>query len=228
MNVSSRGLRLIETFEGWSSAPYWDPYGKVWTRGFGETENIGPGSAHLTLAEGQARLKTLVEHRYEFAINDLRVNFNQNEYDALCSFVWNLGTGIFTGALRENLQDRQFMAAAQEMIGFDHAGGVVLPGLKIRREDEVHLFLKQEIIHDPLAVLEPKERKVANSFELYNRHPHLHPHGLQVSRESLIVFRKEIWSCAERGHTIVGTPVHRGWNVANRRDRYHELKVLTG
>ena len=228
MDISSRGLRLIETFEGFRSAPYWDSYGRVWTRGFGETEGIGPGSPHLTLAEAQARLKVLVERRYEFAIKDLRVDLNQNEFDALCSFVWNLGTGIFTGSLRYNLQHRNFHAAASEMLQFDHAGGVVLEGLRIRRHDEVDLFLKPDVVPDPLAVLFPKERHVANSFELYMRHPHLHPHGIKVTREQLVVFRKEIWLAAERGHTIKGAVTERGWDTRDRRARYRELSALTG
>lgn len=32
---------------------------------------------------------------------------------------------------------------------------------------------------------------------------------------------------AERGHTIMGKPVHPGWDVANRRARYNELAKLT-
>lgn len=227
MDISSRGLRLIEQFEGFRSAPYWDSYGKVWTRGFGETEGIGPGSAHLTLAEAQDRLKVLVERRYEFAIKDLHTDFNQNQFDALCSFVWNLGTGIFAGSLRANLQRHNFHAAANEMLAYDHAGGVVLEGLRIRREDEVSLFLKPDVVPDPLAVLFPKERHVANSFELYMRHPRLHPHGIRVTKEQLIVFRKELWSAAERGHTIKGAAVERGWDIRDRRARYTELCRLT-
>jgi lysozyme len=144
-HISARGLRLIERFEGFSSCPYWDPYGRVWTRGYGETEAIGRGSRCVSRGQAQHHLRRLIETRYEWALRSLRVALNQNQWDALCSFVWNLGAGIFRGtSVGYYLRRRQWSAAASAMLQYDHAGGVVLAGLRIRREVEARLFLSPE------------------------------------------------------------------------------------
>jgi lysozyme len=141
-HISAKGLHLIEGFEGWSSCPYWDPYGHVWTRGYGETEGIGSGSACISRARGEANLKRLVESRYEWALRALGVPLNPNQWDALCSFVWNLGAGIFQGTtVGSDLRGHRFGLAAGAMLAYVHAGGQVLSGLVTRRRAEVHLFL---------------------------------------------------------------------------------------
>ncbi len=144
-HISVRGLHLIEGFEGFGSCPYWDPYGRVWTRGYGETEGISGNSPCISRAQGENNLRYLVEARYEWALRQLGVPLNQNQWDALCSFVWNLGAGIFQGTtVGADLRARQFYAASRIMLAYDHAGGQVLEGLRIRREAEVALFLTPE------------------------------------------------------------------------------------
>jgi lysozyme len=160
-HISVRGLHLIEGFEGFGSCPYWDPYGRVWTRGYGETEGIGGNSPCVSRAQGENNLRYLVEARYEWALRGLGVSLNQNQWDALCSFVWNLGAGIFTGGLRADLQSRQFYAASRIMLQYDHAGGQVLEGLRRRRQEEMALFLT------PIA--EPSKRKHSRAYLLHTR-----------------------------------------------------------
>jgi lysozyme len=144
-HIDAAGLRLIGGFEGFESCPYWDPYGHVWTRGYGETEGVGPNSPCLSRSEGLTRLQSLVESRYEWALRALGVALNQHQWDALCSFVWNLGAGIFEGTtVGADLRARAFFAASRQMLAYDHAGGVVLAGLRTRREAEVRLFLEPE------------------------------------------------------------------------------------
>lgn len=143
IRISNSGLSLIEGFEGFSSCPYWDPFGRVWTRGFGETDFGGNfGGRCITHTQGQNNLRGKVESEYQWAVRALGVNFNQNQIDALDSFIWNLGAGIFQGTLRYDLQHRLFFAASRVMLQYDHAGGQVLEGLRIRRVREVTLFLK--------------------------------------------------------------------------------------
>src|ERR1035441_5992452 len=95
-HINQAGLTLIENFEGWSSCPYWDSYGRVYTRGYGETEGINGASPCISRAFGQSHLQGLVESRYEWSIRALGYPFSQNAWNALSSFVWNLGGGIFT------------------------------------------------------------------------------------------------------------------------------------
>lgn len=226
MHISENGLRLIEGFEGFSSTPYWDSYGRVWTRGFGETEGIGPNSPHISRAQGTANLKRLVEQRYEPAIRALGIQLNQNQWDALCSFVWNLGTGIFTGELRHELQTRQFKAAADRMLSYDHAGGVVLAGLERRRREEMALFLKGTPANS-LSVLLPAERRLVDTYDAYSKNPSQHGRGLAVTRRKLVKQRKLIWLAAVRGLSAQGQRVPKGWNVRHRGARYAILQSRT-
>ncbi|HEY4451010.1 MAG TPA: lysozyme [Solirubrobacteraceae bacterium] len=228
MHISDRGVRLIAGFEGFSSAPYWDPYGRVWTRGFGETEGITSGSPHISYDEGLARLRSLVEARYEWALRALDVpSLNQNQWDALCSFAWNLGAGIFAGALRDALVRHDWRGAAGIMLQYDHAGGVRLEGLTRRRRAEVDLFLTPVTPTNPLDVLTEAERDAVDSYDRYVKHPVLHRHGLAVTRAQLVVFRKLIWLAAERGRDGAGRRVERGWGVHSRLARWHLLKART-
>ena len=146
MHIDAAGLHLLGSFEGFSSCPYFDPYGRVWTRAFGETEGIGPGSPCIGRATGEARLRYLVEARYEWAIRGLGVTLNQHRWDSLCSTLWNLGAGIVGAGtqLGDLLRARDWQGYASALRQYDHAGGVVLPGLRTRREIEARLFLTPE------------------------------------------------------------------------------------
>jgi lysozyme len=151
MHVDAAGVRLILGFEGFSSCPYWDFYGHVWTRGAGETEGIGPHSPCISRSTGEARLRYLVEARYEWAIRGLGVTLNQHRWNSLCSTLWNLGAGIVgVGTqLGDLLRARNWQGYASALRQYDHAGGVVLPGLRTRREIEARLFLTPEPQPEP-------------------------------------------------------------------------------
>lgn len=144
IHIDAAGLALIERFEEVYKAvycPYWDPYGGVWTRGFGETDWGGDfGGVCITHAQAEANLHYLMEADYQYAVRDLGVSFNHHQVDALDSFVWNLGAGIFTGSLRYAIQHYD----PYPMLAYDMAGGQVLPGLVERRHAEVALFLEPE------------------------------------------------------------------------------------
>lgn len=139
IHIDHVGLAFIEGFEGFGSCPYWDAYGGVWTRGYGETEGIHGGSSCISRSYGEANLKYRLERFYRWAIVGLGVNLNQYEADALYSFAWNLGAGIFTGSLRRSIQRHD----PYPLLAYDHAGGVVLSGLARRRRAEVALFRRK-------------------------------------------------------------------------------------
>lgn len=216
MHISTAGLRLIEGFEGWSAAPYWDSYGRVWTRGYGETEGIGPHSPILTRAQGQANLQRLVETRYEYAIRNLGVPFSQNQWDALCSFVWNLGPGILQGTLGNMLKAREFTGFAAAMLAYDHAGGVVLPGLETRREQERALFLRGGAV----SVAWPSDE--VRWERQYDALKGKSSGWAKLRRRVLVRYmtarRKRIWELANPDR----------WKVDDRYERYIALRNRTG
>jgi lysozyme len=141
--VSTEAVGLVAGFEGFVSCPYQDVTG-VWTRGFGQTHDVGPGSPCISLRAAEAELRGSLETEYLWAIRALGYPFNQHEVTGLLSFAYNLGAGIFTGQLRADLEHGQIYAATRIMLQYDHAGGVVLPGLQARRAEEARVMLTPE------------------------------------------------------------------------------------
>lgn len=145
--VDAAGLNLIGGFEGFSSCPYQDVVG-VWTIGYGVTSGsgflVGPRTACESRATGLAQLATLVRSRYEPSVHAVSASFGQNAVNALDSFAYNLGGGIFTGSLRADLQRHDYQDAGAIMLQYDHAGGLVLAGLRTRRIEEVSLLRKPD------------------------------------------------------------------------------------
>jgi lysozyme len=181
-HIDTAGLRLLEGFEGFSSCPYQDVTG-VWTIGYGEAY-VSPSAPCESRATAQAKLKWQVERNYEWAIRVLGVPFDEHEWDALCSFVYNTGAGIFSGTtVGADLRARRYYAATRVWLEYDHAGGVVLPGLRTRREVEVRLFLTPEPRPKPKP-LSPAERRRLVAYWTAERANVLHRYHLDGCRGS--------------------------------------------
>lgn len=132
-------VSLIKEFEGLQLKAYKCPAG-VWTIGYGHTKTAREG---MKITERGA--EELLRHDLvwvEEAINkNVRVPLNQNQYDALASWVYNLGgTNLRTSTLLKKLNAKDYYGAGQEMLRWNKAGGKVLKGLTRRREAEVALW----------------------------------------------------------------------------------------
>lgn len=148
MKISNVGLELIKSFEGCQLKAYKCPAG-VWTIGWGTTEPVNGVRPHEGMRITQAQADSLlVEHlqAYENAVNRLGAELNQNQFDALVSFCYNLGTGIFKGSLLNAIKASQWSNVASQMLLYNKArvNGklTVLKGLERRRQAESALFLK--------------------------------------------------------------------------------------
>ena len=141
--MNAAGLNLVGGFEGFSSCPYRDVVG-VWTIGYGITSGsgffVGPFTRCESRAAGLAQLASLIRRDYEPAVHAVSHTFGQNAVNALTSFDFNLGAGIFTGTLRSDLARHDYWAAGNIMLSYDHAGGHVITGLRTRRIAEVRLL----------------------------------------------------------------------------------------
>ena len=77
----------------------------------------------------------------ERAINSANVTLNQNQYDALCSLVFNIGASAFNGStLLRKLKAGDYTGAADQFLAWKRAGNdpdILLP----RRQRERALFL---------------------------------------------------------------------------------------
>jgi lysozyme len=142
MVPSKNALALIKQFEGCKLEAYQDPRG-IWTIGYGST---GPGIVEgLTISQATAE-GMLLGHIREvgLSLTDLIGNaLNQNQFDAVTCFVYNVGIGNFkTSTMCKYIRNGLLDQAAGEFKKWNKAGGVVLPGLVARREAEYELFIK--------------------------------------------------------------------------------------
>ncbi len=146
--TSSGGIAFIEDREGFSATPYQDS-GGVWTQGFGFTgPSIGPDSPPMTREDAESVLKgrlAQVERAiYWYAPN---VSLNQNQFDALVSLVYNIGTGAFKkSTLLKYLNSGNVMGAADQFLVWDEIRGVASQGLLDRRKAERSLFLTPALV----------------------------------------------------------------------------------
>jgi lysozyme len=150
MKLSHNGAKLIEAFEGFRANPYRDSVG-VWTIGYGSTKNVGPHTPPVTRTEAEARMMREVDVTYGAAVNGLKLPLNQNQFDALVSFVYNVGPGGVspTTTVGKRLRAHDWHGAADALLAWDKAGGRPLAGLTRRRHAERDLFLKPVANHKP-------------------------------------------------------------------------------
>lgn len=141
MRTSQRGLSLIKSFEGLHLQAYQDAVG-VWTIGYGTTRGVKAG---MKISNEQAERMLLNDvQRFEPEIERLvTAPLNQNQWDALVSFTYNLGSAnLESSTLRRLLNAGNYGAAAEQFPRWNKAGGKVLPGLVRRRAAERDLFLE--------------------------------------------------------------------------------------
>lgn len=148
MQISDEGLRLIKSFEGYltrqkdgSCAAYLCP-ANVPTIGWGCTEGVKLGMV-WTLGEAEAGLRREIAKFETAVMKSVTVEMNQNEFDAMVSLAYNIGSGAFersTVLKRLNKGDR--VGAAQAFEFWNKGGGRILKGLVSRRKREAALFLK--------------------------------------------------------------------------------------
>ena len=144
MRISSKGLNLIKKWEGCYLTAYRDPVG-VWTIGYGTT-NYDRAITGTEIKAGLKISKETAEKWLEESVNikyvpkvekyQSRYNFNQNQFDALVSFCYNIGS---IDQLTAN-GTRSIGEIAQHITAYCKAGGKVLQGLVNRRNEELRLF----------------------------------------------------------------------------------------
>lgn len=176
-STGSAGVALIASFEGFAARPYNDPVGYA-TVGYGfligyrrvlESDRrtkwvSGQKQAGiLTKSEGLELLNRELDAKYAKAVRDLRLPLNQNQFDALVSFVYNVGPGgIGPGTgVGKALRRKDWKAAADHLLDWDKAGGQRLVGLTRRRKAERALFLKAAPVDNRDYLTSTEEAKVA-------------------------------------------------------------------
>jgi lysozyme len=230
MRTSNQGLALLIEEEGFVPYAYNDPAGHA-TVGVGHLLHLGAVNA-----ADQARYGTRARPRFSrdqaikllrsdvgaferAVLSAVRVRLNQNEFDALVSLAFNIGTGAFAGStvVRELNANRRG-AAADAFLLWRNAGG--RPILHPRRRRERALFLKGV---GPADWLTPTElRRIRELDRLRRRNENPTRQRELVMR--LAAQRKAIWRSAQPASKGGDG---RGWDVRNRRPRYRSLLLRT-
>lgn len=148
MITSEKGIRLIKQFEGCSLTAYPDPGtgGDPWSIGYGWTHPVDgkPVKRGMTIDQVTADrlLKTGLVGYENDVLKFVRVKLTQGQFDALVSFVYNVGSrALSTSTLLKKLNAGDIKGAADEFLRWNKAGGKVMLGLTNRRKAERDVFL---------------------------------------------------------------------------------------
>ena len=147
MITSTKGIELIKKYEGFESEPYLCP-AAVPTIGYGAT--YYPDGKRVTMDD-----EPITEHYADFMLRKMlgsyeegvnryvQTDINQNQFDALVSFTYNLGLGAFKSStlLKKINVDPNDETIPDEFRRWVKAGGVTLNGLVKRREEEAQLYI---------------------------------------------------------------------------------------
>lgn len=145
MSTSEKGLSLIRYFEKSKNKPYQCP-AKLWTVGYGHV--IGDGKTLPTIYNRvftQVEINNFLRQDVNIAENNvlkaITIELNQNQFDALVSFTFNLGgSALMASSVRSKLNRGDFQAALRTWRMYNKSKGIVLKGLILRREAEISLF----------------------------------------------------------------------------------------
>lgn len=141
MRTSAKGISLICNFEGFRDKAYQDVVG-VWTIGYGFTKGVVEG---MTITPNGAKIRLQDElTEYERAVeNACTIPPNQNQFDALVSFAFNVGcAGMRRSSVIKAHNRGDFDSAARAFALWNKAGGKVYRGLVRRRASEASLYLE--------------------------------------------------------------------------------------
>ncbi len=139
MKATNTAIELIKSFEQLRLNSYLCPAG-VWTIGYGHTDGVNQGML-ITEKTAEGFLKQDIQKAVD-EVNRIKQDLTQGQFDALVSFVFNVGIQAFRiSTLRKlierNPDDKKIAAEFRRWV---YAGNKMLPGLVNRREKEIQLY----------------------------------------------------------------------------------------
>ncbi len=140
MKTSQVGIALIKGFEGFCAKPYLCPAGKN-TIGFGHLIQEGELFHDVSEAEAEVLLANDLDEAEDAVLRLVKAPLNQHQFDALVSFVFNLGEGNFKGStMLRYLNAGKYDAAADQFKRWCYVNHQVSKGVASRRNAEADLF----------------------------------------------------------------------------------------
>ena len=139
LKTSQEGISLIKSFEGCELTAY-RCSANVPTIGFGHTAGVSDGDT-CTQEEAENMLAEALEEFEDYVKNYVESELQQNEFDALVAWTYNLGpANLKESTMLKELNSGNFEEVPRQMKRWNRAGGEVLDGLIRRREAESRLF----------------------------------------------------------------------------------------
>lgn len=139
-HVSQRGIDFIKRFEGFKPMAYRD-VGGIWTVGYGHT---GPDVTEaLIITEATAgQLLEADVRKFEICVeNALHRPVNQEQFDALVSFAFNVGCDAFKkSTMLRHINAGNHDAVVAEFARWNKVGDREIEGLTRRRRAEADLY----------------------------------------------------------------------------------------
>ena len=143
MKTSAEGLALIKKFEGLELTAYKCAAG-VWTIGYGHTKDVQEGD-EWSEAHADHMLEVELEEFEEYINDNVTVALSQNQFDALVSWVYNLGpANLKASTMLKVLNSGDYEGVPAQIQRWNKAGGKVLEGLIRRRKAEALLFIGRD------------------------------------------------------------------------------------
>ncbi|MEL6494093.1 MAG: lysozyme [Cyanobacteria bacterium J06623_7] len=141
MKISAKGVALIKRWEGCRLTAY-QCSAHVWTIGYGHTQGVKRGDK-ITRRQAERLFLTDIPVYEQIIHQHVTVELNQNQFDALVSFVYNVGETAFKNStLLKLLNQSKYDKAAKQLFRWVRAGGRRIEGLANRRNEEYQLFTK--------------------------------------------------------------------------------------
>ena len=142
--TGASGKSIIKEFEGFRAVAYLCPADVV-TIGYGTTRIRGKAvklGMKITTEEAEVFLEEDLKSFEDVVNQNVNVELTQNQFDALVSFVYNVGAANFKkSTLLKKINVNKLIEASDEFLKWNKAGGKTLAGLTRRREAEKNLFL---------------------------------------------------------------------------------------
>lgn len=146
MILDNKGYLFITKHEGLSLKPYLCP-AKIPTIGYGNTyysdgKRVTLLDKDITKQQAFEMFKEIA-NRFAKRVDELVIsNINQNQFNALVSFAYNVGTGNFASStlLKKVNKNPNDLTLKAEFLRWNKAGGKVLNGLTNRRNEEADLY----------------------------------------------------------------------------------------
>lgn len=169
--VAESGINLIKSFEGLFLKPYLDPI-KIPTIGYGIIEY--PDGKRVTMQDSEITEEQALEyltHEVNKKATEIekliKVELNDNEFAALVSFAYNVGTGALGSStlLKMLNANADKTAVADQFLRWNKAGGKELPGLTRRRQAERSLFLQPSSKEESLLPEGPSDSEIEEKLK---------------------------------------------------------------